>query len=58
MNFLQFLEAKEEKRQNKIMLNEAFKNSELGKARDLIVSLLRKKTNKLVVSLGDFDTEI
>lgn len=58
MNFLQFLEAKEEKQQNKVMLTEAFKNSELGKARDLIVSLLRKQTKKLVVSLGDFDTEI
>ena len=58
MNFLQFVEAKENNLKNKIMLNEAFKNSELGKARELIVSLLKKQTKKTIVSLGNFDTTI
>lgn len=58
MNFLQFIESKQENIKNKMLINEAFKNSDLGKARDLIVSLLKKQTGKMVVSLGNFDTEI
>lgn len=58
MNFLQFIESKRNSELNRKMLNEAFKNSDLGKARDLIISLLKKQTNKFVVSLGDFNTTI
>lgn len=58
MNFLQFIESKNENLKNKEMLTEAFRNSELDKARDLILSLLRKETKKKVVSLGNFDMSI
>lgn len=58
MNFLQFIESKQRGLENRKMLNEAFKNSELGKARELILSLLKKQTKRKLVSLGDFDTTI
>lgn len=58
MNFLDFVEKRNKDLQHKETINEAFKNSDLGKARDLIVKLLRKESGKKVLSLGNFDIEI
>ena len=42
MNFLEFVEKRKSNEQNKIIIKEAFKNSELGEAKKLILKMLRK----------------
>ena len=58
MNFLEFVEHKKTNEQNKAIIQEAFKNSDLGKAQKLIISLLRKETKEVIISLGNFDMTI
>ena len=58
MNFLEFIEQKKINDQNKTIIQEAFKNSDLGKAQKLILSLLKKDTKETIISLGNFDITI
>lgn len=58
MNFLEYLNNKEKRNADHQILTEAFKDSELGKANQLIISLLKKQTNLNIVSLNKFDVEI
>lgn len=58
MNFLEFIQHKNENAAQLQVLNEAFKDSELGKAKDLIVSLLEKESGMKIVCMGQFDLEI
>ena len=58
MNFLEFLQNNEANNAKYQMLNEAYKNTQLGKATELICNLLKKETNYNVVSLTTFDIEI
>lgn len=58
MNFLEFIENRKNNNQDKQIIQEAFKNSDLGKAQKLIISLLRKETKEVIVSLGNFDMNI
>lgn len=58
MNFLEFIENKKINDANKSILTEAFKNSQLGKARDLIIKALNKETGETIISLGNFDLKI
>ena len=58
MNFLEFVDKKKINDQNKAIIQEAFKNSDLGKAQKLIVNLLRKETKETIISLGNFDMTI
>ena len=52
MNFLEYLNNKEKRNADHQILTEAFKDSELGKANQLIISLLKKQTNLNIVSLN------
>lgn len=55
MNFLDFIENKNES----IKLNESFKNSDLGKAQELILKVLRKESGiNEISSLGKFNTKV
>ena len=55
MNFLDFITNKNES----IKLNESFKNSDLGKAQELIIKLLRKESGiNEISSLGKFNTKV
>lgn len=58
MNFLEFLKHKEKQNADYQILTEAFKDFELGKAKDLICNLLKKETQLNIVSLNKFDVEI
>ena len=58
MNFLEFIENKKNNETNKAILTEAFKQSQLGKARSLILDMIKKHTGEKVVSLGNFDLKI
>ena len=58
MNFLEFINKRKSNDINKQAITEAFKNTDLDKARELIVSLLNKETDKRICSLGNFDIEI
>ena len=58
MNFLEFVDNKNKNQKNKSIIQEAFKNSDLGKAQKLILDLLRKETKEIIVSLGNFDMTI
>jgi len=58
MNFLEFVQKQNINNDNKKIIKEGFKNSDLGKAQKLIIDLLRKQTGEIVVSLGNFDLEV
>ena len=58
MNFLEFLQNNEANNAKYQKINEAYKNAELGKATELITSLLKKDTGLNIVSLNKFDVEI
>lgn len=58
MNFLDFIEERIEILKNKQIIHEGFNNSQLGKARKLIIDLLQKQTNEKIISLGLFDLVI
>lgn len=58
MNFLEFVEKRKSNNQNKVIITEGFKNSDLGKAQKLILSMLRKNTGETILSLGNFELEI
>ena len=58
MNFLEFVENKKINDRNKSIIQEAFKNSDLGKAQKLILDLLKKETKETIISLGNFDMKI
>ena len=56
MNFLDFIDKKQNNKNN---VNEAFKDSDLGKAQKLILNLLRKETGiDAIASLGKFNMKI
>ena len=58
MNFLEFIENKKTNEANKKILNEAFQNSQLGKARELILKVLSKESGETIISLGNFDMKV
>ncbi len=58
MNFLEFIEKRKSNEQNRVIIQEGFKNSDLGKAQKLILKMLRKNTGELIVSLGIFELQI
>lgn len=58
MNFLEFIENKKQNESDKKILTEAFKDSQLGKAKELILKVLKKETGEVVISLGNFETKI
>ena len=58
MNFLEFVEKRNFNKQNKTIITEGFKNSDLGKAQKLILNMLRKNTGETIISLGNFELEI
>ena len=58
MNFLEFINNKKNNDNNKQIIKEGFKNSELGKAQKLLINLLKKETKEVIVSLGNFDLQI
>ena len=58
MNYLEFLEIQKKNKKGKDFLLESFKNSQLGKARDLILKVLKKDTNENIISLGNYDLKI
>ena len=58
MNFLEFIEKRKANEQNKIIIKEGFKNSDLGKAQKLILKMLRKNTGETIVSLGNFELQV
>lgn len=57
-NFLDFINKKKEINEGKILLNEAFKNSDIDKAKEKILSILKKETGENIISLGDFEIQI
>jgi hypothetical protein len=58
MNFLEFVEKRKANEQNRAIITEGFKNSDLGKAQKLILNILRKNTGETIISLGNFDLKI
>lgn len=58
MNFLEFLNNKEQYNANRQIITEAFKDFDFVKANQLIISLLKKQTKFNIVSLNKFDVEI
>ena len=58
MNFLDFIQNKNNKDKQFNVLNEAFKDTQKREATKLICNLLKKETNCNVVSLNKFDIEI
>lgn len=58
MNFLEFVEKRKANEENRAIIKEGFKNSDLGKAQKLILKMLRKNTGEIIVSLGNFELQI
>ena len=58
MNFLEFVSKRKENEQNRVIIKEGFKNSDLGKAQKLILKMLRKNTGETIISLGNFELQI
>ena len=58
MNFLEFVEKRNSDKQNKTIITEGFKNSDLGKAQKLILKMLRKNTGETIISLGNFNLTV
>ena len=59
MSFLDFVKHKDMMNENVQWMNEAFKESQFGKAKSLILTLIRKQvTNKIVGYLGIYDLKI
>ena len=49
MNFLEFVEKRKSNEQNRVIITEGFKNSDLGKAQKLILKMLRKNTGETII---------
>ena len=59
MSFLDFVKHKDMMNENVQWMNEAFKESQFGKAKSLILTLIKKQvTNKIVGYLGIYDLKI
>lgn len=59
MSFLDFVKHKDMMNENVQWMNEAFKESQFGKAKSLILTLIRKQvSNKIVGYLGIYDLKI
>lgn len=59
MSFLDFVKYKDMMNENVQWMNEAFKESQFGKAKSLILTLIKKQvTNKIVGYLGIYDLKI
>ena len=58
MNFLEYLNNKEKRNAGYQILVEAFNDSELGKAKDLIKSLLKKQSGYTIMSMGVYNIDI
>lgn len=59
MSFLDFVKHKDIMNENVQWMNEAFKESQFGKAKSLILTLIKKQvTNKIVGYLGIYDLKI
>ena len=58
MNFLEYLNNKEKRNADYQILVEAFNDSELGKAKDLIKSLLKKQSGYDIMSMGVYNIDI
>ena len=58
MDFLDFIKQKKANEQNKSSITEAFKNSDMDRAKELILNVLKKETEEKIVSLGQFSIKI
>lgn len=58
MNFLEYLQIKENRQNNLVELNEAFSTSKIDRVHDLMLSIFKKKIGKSVTSWGWYDTII
>lgn len=58
MNFLDFLKHKETRNADYQILTEAFKDSELGKAKDLIKSMIEKQSGFGIMSMGAYSIDV
>ena len=52
MNFLEFVSKRKENEQNRVIIKEGFKNSDLGKAQKLILKMLCKNTGETIISFS------